>query len=369
MTTTYDPSDANYFNEADLRHEMDRVFDLCHGCRLCFNLCPSFPTLFDFVDEHDGLADKMSRSEQDQVVDECYQCKLCYVKCPYVPPHEWNLDFPRLMMRANAVAKSTNPSLRDKITNQALNRTDMMGKVSVMAAPLVNRVLTSPGTPLRKIMDKTVGIASARALPAYARRRFTKWFKSRNRPLMRKRQRSVSVFPTCFIEYMEPAIGRDLVKVYERNAIQCTLAEGARCCGAPWLHSGDVKKFIAQAKMNVDALAGEVAGGKDVIVAQPTCAYVLKNDYPIYLKSEEASMVAAHTFEPSEYLMKLKTGSDTELDVEFTGDVPDKVVYHASCHHQALNTGLKARDLLKLAGCEVAVVAKCSGIDGTWGYR
>jgi glycerol-3-phosphate dehydrogenase subunit C len=369
VRTTYDPSDRAYFDEGDLREEMNRVFDLCHGCRLCFNLCPSFPTLFDYVDSHDGHAEAMTASEQDRVVDECYQCKLCYLKCPYVPPHEWELDFPRLMMRANAVRRTAHPSLAESLADQALNRTDLVGRVSVALAPLVNAVVSKPGTFVRRLMESTVGIAAERALPTYSRRRFTRWFARRNRPILRTVQRSVAVFPTCFIEYMEPGIGRDTVKVLERNGVACSVPEGARCCGAPWLHSGDVRRFVAQAKRNVEALAPEVAGGKDVIVAQPTCAYVLRKDYPIYVGGEDAEMVAAHTFEPSEYLMKMRSDEGSQLDTEFTGEVPERVVYHISCHHQALQTGLRARDLLRLAGAEVTLVQKCSGIDGTWGYR
>ena len=103
MTATYDPTDPKYFDPAALREEVDRVFDLCHGCRLCFNLCPSFPTMFKFIDANDGDVSALTDAEHDQVVDECYQCKLCYVKCPYVPPHEWKLDFPRLIRRVHAV--------------------------------------------------------------------------------------------------------------------------------------------------------------------------------------------------------------------------------------------------------------------------
>ena len=94
MTTIYDPKHPLYLDEADTRKEMERVFDLCHGCRLCFKFCPSFPTLFSYVDQHDDQdAGKMTPAQQDHVVDECFHCKLCYVMCPYIPElHEWALD-------------------------------------------------------------------------------------------------------------------------------------------------------------------------------------------------------------------------------------------------------------------------------------
>ena len=135
---TYDPTHPNYFNEPDLRVEMERVFDLCHGCRLCFNLCPSFPTLFSAIDARDGDVGAMTVDEQDQVVDECYQCKLCYLKCRYVPPHEWELDFPRLMMPTMRSALEQRPG--EGATSPTSSSPDrLLGKVSTKAAPVVNR--------------------------------------------------------------------------------------------------------------------------------------------------------------------------------------------------------------------------------------
>ena len=145
MTTTYTPDDPAYLDEGDLRVELERVFDLCHGCRLCFNLCPSFPTMFDLIDANDGDVSALTAADQDRVVDECYQCKLCYPKCPYVPPHEWQLDFPRLMMRAHAVRHAEGRPVRERVTDQVLARTDLVGRVSTAAAPLVNALTGTPG--------------------------------------------------------------------------------------------------------------------------------------------------------------------------------------------------------------------------------
>jgi len=383
MTTTYTPDDPTYLDERDLRVELERVFDLCHGCRLCFNLCPSFPTMFALVDANDGDVSALTAADQDRVVDECYQCKLCYPKCPYVPPHEWQLDFPRLMMRAQAVRHTEGRPTRERVTDQVLARTDLVGRVSVAAAPLVNALTGTPGSWARKLMEKTAGMAAERLLPPYARTRFSTWFRRRAADsgprafVSGVAQGAVSVFPTCFIEYMEPAIGQDLVKVFERNGVACSLPEGTRCCGAPWLHQGNVKEFTKAAKRNVSALAAEVRAGREVVVAQPTCAYVVKQDYPLYLagtaSAADAALVAEHTSDPAEYLVRLHKAEGTSLDTEFvgreTGAVPDRVTYHVACHLQAQHIGLKSRDLLKVAGITATPVQRCSGIDGTWGYR
>jgi len=383
MTTTYDPDHPRYLDEEDLRGELGRVYDLCQGCRLCFNLCPSFPTLFDFVDSRDGHVAEMTTTEQDRVVDECYQCKLCALKCPYVAPHDWDLDFPRLMLRANAVRSAGAVPLRRRVTDQALARTDLMGTVSSAAAPVVNALTGTPGSRVRRLLERTAGIASGRLLPPYARTRFSTWFRrraARRGPQALRpgaAQGTVSVFPTCFVEYMDPAIGQDLVKVFERNGVSCSLPEGTRCCGAPWLHQGNIREFTRAATRNVAVLAAEVRAGREVVVPQPTCAYVVRKDYPIYLagtaSAADAELVGAHTADPAEYLVTLDRAEGTTLDKHFAGRaaglVPDQVTYHVACHLQAQQTGLKGRDLLKVAGIKATLVQRCSGIDGTWGYR
>ncbi len=356
--------------ESDLRQEMTRVYDLCHGCRLCLSLCPSFPTLFDAIDAHDGDVEALSAAEQDKVVDECYQCKLCYVKCPYVPPHEWQLDFPRLMLRASANRPKT---VAQQVTTQVLARTDLAGRAGSYLAPVVNAALSKPGSSVRRVLEKAVGISSQRVLPPYVKLRFTTWFArrraERNARLTGPWQARAAVFPTCLVEYQNPAVGQDLVKVYERNSVDTDVVDGAGCCGAPWLHSGNFEAFERQARKNLPALVASVRAGRDIVVSQPTCGYVLKRDYVEYLGGEDAKAVAEHTYDACEFLWKLHKDPDKSFDTEFPGDVPQSIAYHAPCHLQAQNVGLRSRDLLKLTGAKVTTVAKCSGIDGTWGLR
>jgi Fe-S oxidoreductase len=369
MTTTYDPAHPAYTDESDLRGELERVYDLCHGCRLCFNLCPAFPSLFELIDAHDQNVGALTPAEQDRVVDECYQCKLCYVKCPYVPPHEWDLDFPRLMMRAHATRVANGEiSTRAKITDAALGRTDLIGKLSTAAAPIANAMIGHPGSLARKAMEATVGIDADRLLPPYARERFSTWWRKRDAPAVESPRAEVTLFSTCFIEYMEPAIGKDAVAVFERNHVACGVSSDTKCCGAPFLHQGEVAHFQEVARQNVTVLAAEVRSGREIVVAQPTCGYVLKKDYPIYVPGSDADLVAEHTFDAAEYLVDLhrKGGG---LDLDFPGEVPEEVTYHAACHQRAQNVGPRGQQLMSLTGAKVTVVERCSGIDGTWGYR
>ncbi len=373
MTTTYDPFHPKYFDEADLREEMTRVYDLCHGCRLCFKYCTAFPTLFEYVDQHeDQDVSKLTSAEQEQVVEECFNCKLCYINCPYTPDkHEWALDFPRLMLRAEQVLhRNRKRNLRQKLSDQALGRTDLVGRLNTRAAPLVNKVIGDTGSGARRLMEKAVGIAAERVLSPYARQRFSTWFRKRTPGTASPGQGRVALFPTCLVEYQSPEIGRDLVAVYERNGIDCSLPEGQVCCGAPWLHQGDVERFVTQGRKNVEVLARAVREGREIVVPQPTCGYVLKFDYRDYIGGADAELVAEHTHDAAEYLWsQVHKREGAELDTDFSGEVPEKVTYHAPCHLRAQNVGLKSRDLLKLTGAEVTVVAECSAIDGTWGYR
>jgi Fe-S oxidoreductase len=373
MTTTYDPKHGKYFNEADVRQEMTRVFDLCHGCGLCFKFCTSFPTLFEMIDRHDDQdAGRLTPAQQDQVVDECFQCKLCYVNCPYIPElHEWAIDFPRLMLRADAMRHANNQvSIRSRVTDAVMGHTDLLGKVASLTAPVANKMIgANQGSVVRKAMEAVTGVSSVRLLPPYARQRFTTWFKRRPRVRVNKRQGRVAVFPTCLVEYQQPSIGHDLVKVYERNGIECTLADGAGCCGAPWLHGGDVAEFTKVARKNVKALAASIRRGHDIVVPQPTCGYVLKKDYIDYVGGGDANLVSEHTFDAAEYLMRVHKADGTSLDTDFQGSIPGTVTYHTPCHLRAQNIGLKSRDLIKLTGAKVTLVQQCSGIDGMWGLR
>ncbi len=382
MTTTYDPFSPKYFDEADLREEMTRVYDLCHGCRLCFKFCSSFPTLFEYIDAHDDQdAAKLTTAQQDQVVDECFQCKLCYINCPYIPgQHEWELDFPRLMMRAEQVLyKNRKRSLKTKATDLALGKTDLTGKIGSATAGVTNKAIATPESLPRRVMESTVGISAERILPPYQKQRFSTWFRKRSENLGRSKRAEVALFPTCLVEYQDTRTGKDMVSVYERNGISCELPEPQVCCGAPVLHQGDVEGFVKSARKNIETLAIWIRKARSrgidpaVVVPQPTCGYILKKDYVDYVGGADAELVAQHTYDASEFLMKIhkedKDAGGEGLDQDFSGAVPETTTYHAPCHLRAQNMGLKSRDLIKLTGTKITLAAECSGIDGTWGLR
>ena len=373
MTTTYDPRHVAYLDEADVRQELTRVFDVCGSCRKCVDLCTSFPTLFEFIDRHgDRDAGRLTPAQQDQVVDECHHCKLCVVGCPYAPQvHEQAVDVPRLMLRVVAMQHSTKQvRLRSRVTTELVGRADLVGKVATRVAPAANRLVEArSGSFVRKALERATGLSSVRLLPPFTRQRFTTWFDRRPRVRINKRQGRVAVFPTCLVEYHRPDIGHDLVKVYERNGIECSLADGVGCCGAPWLHNGDVDAFRQVASKNLAALVKAVKQGKDVVVPQPACSYVLKRDYVDHLPGPDAALVAERTYDAAEYLMKVHRGESTTLDTDFAAGVPETVTYHVPCHLRAQQIGLRSRDLIRLTGSRVRLVQQCSGMEGGWGAR
>jgi glycerol-3-phosphate dehydrogenase subunit C len=372
VTTTYDPHHPHYLDDADLRGELTRVYDVCHGCRRCVQLCSVFPSLFELIDRHhEQDAATLTRGEQDRVVDECFQCKLCYVNCPYIPGQsEWAIDFPRLMLRAGATRHAESEvGRRRRLTTNVMARTDLVGALGSRMASVATVAIDKPGSLRRKAVEQVTGVSSVRLLPPFARQRFTTWFHKRPRVRVTRPQGRAAVFPSCLVEYQNPAVGQDLIKVYERNGVECTLVDGASCCGAPWLHSGDVPHFTKAAVRNVRALAKSIRAGHDVVVPQPTCSYVLRQDYLDDVGGPDAELVAEHTFDACEYLMRVHKGERTMLDLDFRGEVPAQIAYHVPCHLRAQSIGLASRDLMKLTGARIKLVQQCSGIDGLWGLR
>jgi glycerol-3-phosphate dehydrogenase subunit C len=362
----YDPLDPAWFDPAATRTERDRTFHICSDCRVCVKLCPSFRSLFEMIDAAGGSdhAGELTDAQHKRVVDECYQCKLCYVICPYTPDQqqEWRVDFPQLMLRS-----ITNYGQQSQVSTSArlLARTDQQGKLATAFAPFVNR--TAKMKPARLMMEKVTGVARDRLLPTFDRVRFSKWFRRRAETREPGMRGNVAMFPTCLVEYQQPAIGKALVGVFEHNGFSCTLPEGQVCCGMPWLDAGDAKKFREAAQRNVDALLPAVEGGLPIVVPQPTCAYTLKDEYPAFLGTDAARKVAAATFDASEFL--IDKHREEKLDTDFQGHTYGTIIWHAACHYRAQQIGPRSMQLMGLTGAKVTMVERCSAIDGTWGLR
>jgi len=370
---TLDLKNPEFWDLAAVDKELRRVYDICGGCRRCLPLCPSFKVLFDRMDVEavDGDVDKLPAADVKEVVDLCYQCKLCFNHCPYTPPHRWEVDVPRLMLRARAAqARQSGVSLQDRMLGNA----DLVGKLGTLAAPLSNWM--NELSVHRAFMQAVVGIHKQRNLPKFARPTFSSWFKGRARSRGAETKasaagaggpaRKVALFATCSVEYYETSTGRAAVNVLERNRVDVSLPE-QRCCGMPYLDGGAVDEAKALIRDNVASLAAAVREGREIVVPGPTCSYMLKREYPWLDGSADAKLVAVSTRDIFEYLAKLNAAG--ELDTNFPKPV-GAVTYHMPCHLRAQNIGHKSADVLRaIPGASVDVVEKCSAVDGTWGFK
>jgi Fe-S oxidoreductase len=363
----YDVQTDRFWNREDLRSELLRVSQICSDCRLCFKYCPSFPSLFEAIDErHDGKVSDLTDGELRRVVDLCFQCKLCNVNCPYTPDqnHPFDVDFPRLMLREKMVR-----ARREGVTRQDrfLGNPDLVGAIGGLTAPVSNWGTRMGLT--RVMMEKVFGLDRRRALPTFHRDTFDRWLRKREKRLQKKLGGSggkVAFFYTCSVNYNYPDIGKSAVAVLAHHDVQIACPE-QRCCGMPYLDGGDFENAKQNMKFNLKSLRRYVDNGYTIVVAQPTCGYVLKKEYPWLDGSADAKVVAAATKDLMEYLSDLR--SEGKLDTRFKQPI-GKVVYHLPCHLKAQNIGYRSRDLLKLVpGAEVEMVERCTGMDGTWGMK
>ncbi len=365
-----DWKNPSFWDEAALNQELHRVFDICHGCRRCVSLCTSFPTLFDLIDNSPTLEmDGVKTDDYMQVVDQCYLCDLCFMtKCPYVPPHEWNLDFPHLMLRAKAIKfKKGETTFRDKL----LSSTDTLGKLATIPVVVqtVNALNKTPAA--RAVMDSVLGIHKDRVLPEYASNTFRQNAAPNDKFPVKNGQRTpgkAAIYATCYVNYNEPGIGHDLLKVLAHNEIPTRLVEKEACCGMPKLELGDLDAVEKLKNTNIPQLAKLVREGYAILSAVPSCTLMYKQELPLMFPHDaDVQAVGEAMWDPFEYLMARH--QDGLLKTNFPKPL-GKVSYHIACHLRVQNMGQKTREMLQLVPeTTVNTVERCSGHDGTWGVK
>jgi Fe-S oxidoreductase len=369
---TIDWTDPKFYDEEDLFKELERVYDICHGCRRCVSLCQSFPALFDLVDESDTMeVDGVAKEDYWQVVDHCYLCDLCFMtKCPYVPPHEWDLDFPHLMLRAKALKyKQGKTRARDKI----LSNTDGVG--SLAGIPVVAGIVnaTNKSALGKKMLDSVLGVHPQARVPEYHSNTLRKQLKSRvgrqaEGEAAGPTTGKVALFTTCYNNFNEPDVGMDLVAVFEHNAIPVTIPAKEKCCGMPKLELGDLEAVQKAKEANLPILEQLVDDGWDIVAPIPSCVLMFKQEIPLMFPEDAAvQKVREHIYDPFEYLMlRHKHG---KLNTAFKQPL-GKVAYHAACHQRVQNVGQKTREVLSLIpDTEVQIIERCSGHDGTYAVK
>jgi len=365
-----DWQNPEFYNESAVMEELDRVYDICHGCRRCFNLCNAFPMLFDAIDESPSMElDTVDKKVYWKVVDQCYLCDMCFMtKCPYVPPHQFDLDFPHLMLRAKAVKfKKGETTFRDKL----LSSTDVMGKLASIpvVTQTVNAVNNTAAT--RKVMDSVLGIHQDRKLPEYSSKTFRTHAAINESYPVKNGERTpgkVAIYATCYINYNEPGIGHDLLAILAHNEIPARLVEKEACCGMPKLELGDLEAVAKLKETNIPQLAKLAKEGYAILTAIPSCTLMYKQELPLMFPDDaDIKAVAEAMYDPFEYLMLRH--KDGMLKTDFKKQL-GKVSYHVPCHLRVQNMGLKTRETLQLVPeTEITTVERCSGHDGTWGVK
>jgi glycerol-3-phosphate dehydrogenase subunit C len=364
----------SFYDEAAVVKEMERVFDICHGCRRCFSLCNAFPTLFDAVDASPtGELDGVDKKVFWEVVDHCYLCDMCFMtKCPYVPPHPWNVDFPHLMLRAKATHnRKEGVKLRDKV----LASTELVG--SIAGIPVVSEIVNAANRSAagRALLEKTLGVHRDAPVPEYhsntARKRLSRLTNGASpievKPTEQTRGK-VALFTTCYGNRNEPELDEDLVAIFEHNGIPVTLVGRERCCGMPRLELGDLEAVAKLKEQNIPELKKVVDAGYDIVAPIPSCVLMFKQELPLMFPDDpDVKAIRARIFDPFEYLMlRHRAGL---LRTDFRKPL-GKVSYHVPCHLRVQNIGLKTRDMLKLVpDTTVEVIERCSGHNGTYAVK
>jgi len=360
----------DYYNEDATLHEMERIFDICHGCRRCVSLCGSFPTLFDLVDESKTMeVDGVDKKDYWKVVDQCFMCDLCYMtKCPYVPPHSWNVDFPHTMLRAKAIKfKKGEVGFSEKL----LASTDVHGQLAgipivVQAVNAVNKTAVA-----RSLLEDTLGVDKDAWLPELATKKFRSGTpKSKKFPVRdgAKTPGKVAIYSTCYVNYNDPGIGLDLLKLLDHNEVPYVLVSKEKCCGMPKLELGDLESVNTSKEANIPILAKYAREGYAILAAVPSCTLMFKQEIPLmYPQDAEVALVKKAMWDPFEYFMARKR--DGLLKIEFPVAL-GKISYQIPCHGRVQNIGKKTEEMLKMVpGTSVQTHERCSGHAGTFGVK
>ena len=362
-----DFNNPDFLDKKKLDDEMRRVFDICHGCRRCFNLCDSFPKLFDMIDDSKNEdVESLSSNQFAPVVDSCTLCDMCFMtKCPYVPPHEFDLDFPHLMLRYRALQKKEK---KLPLVPTQLAHIDRNAKIGVMFSRLINWASNVKNKIFRKILELLMGIDARVYLPKYNSETFTKYFKKNSKvesPNNLNNSRKVIIYSTCFVNFNKKDTGIAALKVLKKNGVEVQEAYPG-CCGMPFLEQADLSKVVEQAKKISKDLLEWVDKGYRVITLTASCGLMLKFEWPLLLPNDEnVKKLSKNISDIDEYIVDI---SDKEGLAEGLGEIDGGVTVHHACHARAQNMGIKARDMLKLIpNIKIDVVERCAGHGGTFG--
>ncbi|TDI62225.1 MAG: glycerol-3-phosphate dehydrogenase [Alphaproteobacteria bacterium] len=362
-----DWQNPDFYDNDALDDELRRVFDICHTCRRCFNLCDSFPTLFDLIDESPTMElDSVDSAGFKSVVDGCTLCDMCFMtKCPYVPPHEFNVDFPHLMLRARAQEHTEG---KGKFFPGQLAKTDRNGKLMGTFAGLVNWGSRLGNSLTRPLVEWVAGIDRNAYLPKFHRKTFKDLFKANPAPVVAEAPaagRKVVLYATCFSNYNNPHIGTAMQGILARNGVEVEVVYPG-CCGMPQLEQGDIAQVAAKAREISAELKPWIEKGYDVVALVPSCTLMFKFEWPLIVTDDpNVKLLSESSYDAAEYIVDI---ARNEGLAEGLQPLDGGVAMHLACHARAQNMGPKAVEMLNLLpGADVTAIERCSGHGGSWG--
>lgn len=358
--------DEAWYDEAALEAELRRVYDICHGCRRCFNLCDSFPLLFDMIDEspNEEVGD-LTGEQLKAVVDACTLCDMCFMtKCPYVPPHEFDLDFPHLMLRHRAVEHRKG---KTSLPDRELAKMTRNGKMGTALSGLANWATKESNGLTRPLMEGTVGIDRHAHVPPFRDAPFANTAQAvvpppnPDGPAFGKK---VALYAGCHDNFNDATPGEAAMKVLAHNGLQVRV-EYPDCCGMPKFENGDMPAVANAAEQIAAHFKPLIEDGWDIVPLTTSCALMLKFEWPlIEPDNADVALLAKHTFDVSEYVVALS--KDTGLAP--IDPMQKSIGVHFACHARAQNMGPKAMEMLRLIPeAKPQLTERCSGHGGKWG--
>ena len=362
-----DWNNPDFYDMGKIDAELHRVFDICHGCRRCFNLCDSFPRLFDLVDNSPtGELDSVDSKDFAPVIEACTLCDMCFMtKCPYVPPHEFNLDFPHLMLRYRAAEAKQGHA---EFVPGQLAEMDRNGAMARPIAPLVNWGSSTGNKLTRPVMEMVAGIDAKAELPKFHSKTFVMTAKSAPPTVNRDAPafgRKAVLYATCFVNYNNPGIGMAARSVLAKNGVETEVVYPA-CCGMPFLEQGKIDKVAEQAHKVSHELLKWVDKGYDIITLTASCGLMLKFEWPLILPEDaNIARLAKATFDIDQYVVDIAKKHGLAPGLQ---PLPGGASLHLACHARAQNVGAKGAEMLRMIpDIKLDVIERCAGHGGTFG--
>ena len=304
-------------------------FEQCLKCTICTVYCPVAAVNPDYPGPKQAGPDgERLRLKQpdffDSALKYCLNCKRCEVACPS------NVRIGDIIQAARI---KYGPKHNTSIRNYILANTDLVGTLATPLAPVVNAAVATK--PVRMIMDKVMGIDHRRIFPKYSHGTFESWYRRHAAEQQASFERQVSYFHGCYVNYNNPQLGKDMIRIMNALGYGVRLLEKEKCCGVALISNGLYSQAKRQARTNMESIRTAVKGdGRDVITTSSTCTFTIRDEYPHLLDLENGD-VRDHVELATRYIYRLINEQGAKL--RFREDVgPLRVAYHTPCHMEKM---------------------------------